>query len=302
MSITRQLMAIGSLAAIMFSMGCGGGGGGSDEIIRVSRQNNSGTYAYFRETVLGEDREFKLGSNDMSGSKDVVELVANTPNAIGYSGMGYATDDVKMLSLSREPGGEAIAPTVENAASGAYPLARALYLYTVGDPNPTLKHYLDWIASAEGQDIVAEVGYVPVEAKEMPDDTPPPPGSIKVSGSDTMLQVAQRWSEVYMQKYPDVNIQVSGGGSGTGIKALIDGTVDIANASRDMKDEERATIAEKGLGELHERTVGLDALAVYVHKDNPLNEISLDDLAEIYGEGGKITNWSQLGSGEGSGN
>ena len=64
---------------------------GADEIIRVSRQSNSGTYAYFREAILGKGRDFKLGSRDMQGSKDVVELVSKTPGAIGYSGMGYAT-------------------------------------------------------------------------------------------------------------------------------------------------------------------------------------------------------------------
>ena len=82
---------------------------GADEIIRVSRQSNSGTYVYFREAVLGKGRDFKLGSRDMQGSKDVVELVSKTPGAIGYSGMGYATPDVKMLARRQE--GRARRPT-----------------------------------------------------------------------------------------------------------------------------------------------------------------------------------------------
>ena len=205
-------------------IGCtsGGGGGGeggaaNDEIVRVSRQNNSGTYAYFRETVLGKEREFKLGSIDQSGSKDVVELVSTTPNAIGYSGMGYATPEVTMLAIETDSG-ELVAPTSENAASRSYPLARGLYIYILGEPVGAMKHYLDWVRSAEGQAIVAEIGYVPVPAVEPPaDQAAPPAATIKIAGSDTMVNLAQAWAERYMGQFPDVSVQVSGGGSGVGI-------------------------------------------------------------------------------------
>jgi phosphate transport system substrate-binding protein len=133
----------------------------SGEITRVSRQNNSGTYVYFREAVLDKN-DFKLGSIDQSGSKDVVSLVSTTPCAIGYSGMGYATDDVKMVPVSKVKGEPGVAPTVENAASGAYPIARPLHIYTAGEPTGAVKEYLDWIMSPEGQQIVLEMGYVPV--------------------------------------------------------------------------------------------------------------------------------------------
>jgi phosphate transport system substrate-binding protein len=78
-------------------------------IIRVGRQNNSGTYAYFRQVVLGPGREFKLGSIDQSGSKDVVALVSRTPCAIGYSGVAYATTEVKALKVAPQPRGVAVA-------------------------------------------------------------------------------------------------------------------------------------------------------------------------------------------------
>jgi ABC-type phosphate transport system substrate-binding protein len=247
--------------------------------------------------VLGEGREFKLGSNDMSGSKDVVEIVSKTPNAIGYSGMGYATDDVKMLRISAEPGSEAVPPTVAAAASGHYPLARPLYVYAAGEPTGALKHFIDWIRSPKGQAIVEQMGYVPVPAVEMTDTTSPPEATIKIGGSDTMINLSQAWAEDYMREFKNVHLQVSGGGSGVGIKALIDGTVQLANASRDMKAEEREQVLARGAGEVKEYRVGLDALAIYVHKDNPLNEISVKELAEIYGDGGTITRWSQLRSG-----
>lgn len=132
-----------------------------DEIIRVSRQNSSGTYQYFREHVL-KKRDFKSGSCDMSGSKDVVELVARTKSAIGYSGMGYATKDVKILKIGTTENAIGFEPTVENVISKAYPLSRALYIYTAGTPDGETKNYLDWILSADGQKIVTAAGYVPV--------------------------------------------------------------------------------------------------------------------------------------------
>jgi phosphate transport system substrate-binding protein len=135
---------------------------GADEIIRVSRQSNSGTYAYFREAVLGKGRDFKLGSRDMHGSKDVVELVSKTPGAIGYSGMGYAISEVKMLRVARTAGEPAFAPTVENTLNHTYPVARPLLMYTLGEPTGEVKKYLDWVHSDAGQEIVRTSGYVPL--------------------------------------------------------------------------------------------------------------------------------------------
>ncbi len=130
--------------------------------MRVSRQNNSGTYHYFREAVLGEGREYKLGSIDQSGSKDVVGLVASTPCAIGYSGMGYKTNDIKWLKVAVEEDGEGVLPSVETASNGTYPISRPLLIYTLGQPEGTVKEYLDWIKSPSGQRVVLELGYVPM--------------------------------------------------------------------------------------------------------------------------------------------
>jgi phosphate transport system substrate-binding protein len=136
--------------------GCAG-----QEIVRVSRQNNSGTYQYFREWALGEG-DFKLGSRDMQGSKDVVDLVERTPCAIGYSGIGYRTHGVKALCVAAEDGGECFAPTPENTFTRRYPISRGLYLYTLGDPAGELAGYLEWIRSEAGQAIVERSGYVPL--------------------------------------------------------------------------------------------------------------------------------------------
>jgi len=133
----------------------------SDDIVRVSRQSSSGTYEFFREHVLG-NKDYKLGSTDLNGSKEVVELVTTTPCAIGYSGMGYATLDVKTLKVAQKKGDPAYAPTVENAMNKTYPIARSLHLYTVGEPQGAVQTYIDWIHSPAGQKIVADTGYVPL--------------------------------------------------------------------------------------------------------------------------------------------
>ncbi|HNX51922.1 MAG TPA: phosphate ABC transporter substrate-binding protein [Thermoanaerobaculaceae bacterium] len=132
-----------------------------DTIVRVSRQSSSGTYEFFREHILGT-KDFKLGSRDMNGSKEVVELVGNTRTAIGYSGMAYTMPTVKMLKLARRTSEPAYEPNVANTVSRAYPLARSLQIYTLGEPQGEVKKYIDWILSPAGQRILEETGYVPV--------------------------------------------------------------------------------------------------------------------------------------------
>lgn len=116
---------------------------------------------------------------------------------------------------------------------------------------------------------------------------------ITVKGSDTMVILAQRWAEKYMGKYSDVAIQVTGGGSGTGISALINGTTDICNASRPMKPSERDKLKTR-YGSLGvEVKVARDGLSVYVNESNPVQELTLGQIKDIYS--GKVTNWNQVG-------
>ena len=138
----------------------------SGEIIRISRQNNSGTYHYFREAVLGKRRDYKLGSTDLSGSKDVVALVSSTPCAIGYSGMGYRTEHVKALPVATTDHVAGVAPSVASVKDGTYPISRPLWIYTLGEPQGAMKDYLDWMRSPAGQKVVLDLGYVPVHDME----------------------------------------------------------------------------------------------------------------------------------------
>ena len=117
-------------------------------------------------------------------------------------------------------------------------------------------------------------------------------GNITVKGSDTMIVLAQRWAEEYMKTHPEATIQVTGGGSGTGIAALINGTTDFANSSRRIKPEER--IAAEGAKKPPVETVAcLDALSVVVHQSNPVKELTVAQVGKIYA--GYINNWKDVG-------
>lgn len=137
-------------------------GAKTDDIVRVSRQNNSGTYQYFREHVVGKKNDYKPGSLDMNGSKDVVALVAKTPGAIGYSGLGYATPDVKILKVSKKKGEPGVVPSIATVHDHTYPISRPMFMYTPNAPPPNVKAYIDWAMSDAGQKIVEETGYVPL--------------------------------------------------------------------------------------------------------------------------------------------
>lgn len=132
-----------------------------DEIVVVSRQNNSGTYVYFKKEVLGKKGKYRQGTLDMHGSKDVVDLVEKTPCAIGYSGLAYATDHIKMACIMKD-GADCVTPSVETASDRSYPIARPLFMYTNGEPQGAIKTYLDWVKSDEGQCILLKKGYAPV--------------------------------------------------------------------------------------------------------------------------------------------
>ena len=117
--------------------------------------------------------------------------------------------------------------------------------------------------------------------------------NITVKGSDTLVILGQRWAEDYMKKNPGISIQVTGGGSGTGIAALINGTTDVAESSRPMKPKEIADVKAKQGKDTLELPVAVDGLAVYVHKTNPVNELTLAQLKAIYT--GATKNWKEVG-------
>ena len=142
--------------------------GGEDRpIVRLSRETNSGTHVYFLENVLRQgDKENKLlFSTDtllLPSSEGIIKETSQNRNAIGYDGLGYVTEEVKVIGVAPDETGDYIYPSVATVNSGLYPIARELYMYTNGEPAGELAVYMDWIFSEEAQKIVADLGFVPI--------------------------------------------------------------------------------------------------------------------------------------------
>ncbi len=142
--------------------------GGEDRpIVLLSRETNSGTHVYFLEEVirLGDTENTALFSPDtllLPSSEGITAEIRQNPNAIGYDGLGYVTDDVKTIAVAASPGAEYVKPGVESVNAGTYPIARPLFMYTRGEPAGLIKEYVDWILGPEGQDIVIQLGFVPL--------------------------------------------------------------------------------------------------------------------------------------------
>ena len=136
----------------------------------------------------------------------------------------------------------------------------------------------------------------PAAPKESAKSTAASPQSITIKGSDTMVHLVTAWAEAYMKAHPEVEISVTGGGSGTGISALLGGSTDICAASRDMTAQEREKASQKGINP-YETTVARDGIAVIVHPSNPIQDLTMEQVRKIYT--GANTNWNQVGGTDG---
>ena len=142
--------------------------GGEDRpIVRLSRETNSGTHVFFLETVvrMGSKTDKSLFSPNtllLPSSEGIIAEVSSNPNAIGYDGLGYIVPSVKTLGIAKREGADYIQPSVELVNDGTYSVSRDLYMYTRGEPHNTILDYLDWIRSPEAQQIVLNLGFVPI--------------------------------------------------------------------------------------------------------------------------------------------
>jgi len=146
--------------------------GGEDRpIVRLSRETNSGTHVYFLENVLrlGQKDNKTLFSTDtllLPSSEGITAEIRQNPNAIGYDGLGYVTNETKVVAVSKTDNGPFIIPSAETVNSGEYPIARDLYMYTAGPPKGVIEAYLNWIMSPDAQKIVKELGFVPISSNQ----------------------------------------------------------------------------------------------------------------------------------------
>ncbi|MDI3279805.1 MAG: phosphate ABC transporter substrate-binding protein [Bacillota bacterium] len=136
-------------------------GGPDAPVVLYGRENNSGTHLFFREHVL-ENENYSPRVQPQAGTAAVVNAVAKDRNGIGYGGLAYA-HGVKALKVKKDAKSPAVAPSLETVKDGSYPISRNLYWYTAGEPEPQVRRFLEWVLSPEGQKIVEEVGYIPLQ-------------------------------------------------------------------------------------------------------------------------------------------
>ncbi|MCD8506335.1 MAG: substrate-binding domain-containing protein [Alkalibacterium thalassium] len=250
----------------------------------VTREVGSGTRDAFAELTGLDD-----GDNDLitaeataqQGTNAVNSTVADDLYAIGYTSVGTLTDSLKAIQIDGVDANE------ENILDGDYDIARNFNVIIGEDLDDVAADFWEFMFSAEGQAIVREVGYIPsdTDAPAYEGSDLDLSGSINVNGSTSVYPVVEAMAEAYQEIHPDVQIAVHSTGSGAGVTSVIEGTSDIGMASRDLDDDETSQVTEV-------RAVALDGIAVVVHPDNPLESLSMDQVADIFR--GDFSTWADI--------
>ena len=263
-------------------------GGPDAEIVVVSREEGSGTRAAFEELVMAAgDSEAVISENALlqQSNGQVRTTVSTTPNSIAYVSFGFLDDSVNTVAI------DDVDPSVANVKNGSYPIFRPLNMLTNGAPSELAQAFLDFILGAAGQEIVAE-DYITVTEEEVMEESYMVPtdlsGQIQLAGSTTVQPLAEVLAEEFMSYNPDLMIEVQGGGSSVGVTSAGEGTVDIGNASRNIKDSEFETFPE-----LQVFTIAYDGIAIVTNPDLELPSLSIDQVKAIFS--GEITNYSEVG-------
>ena len=258
----------------------------SGAITVLSREDGSGTRGAFIELFGIEQKDADgnkvdntIDSAEITNSTSVMmTTVAGNKNAIGYVSLGSLDENqVKAVLID---GAQA---TAENVKDGTYKVSRPFNIATKGEPTGLAKDFIDYILSEEGQAVVEENGYVS-EGNTGAFEGTQPEGKITVGGSSSVTPVMEKLKEAYAAVNPNATIEVQQSDSTTGMTSTIDGTYDIGMASRELKDEEAA--------ELTGQVIALDGIAVIVNKENTIDELTSEDVLNIYT--GATTDWSEI--------
>ena len=250
------------------------------EINVISREAGSGTRGAFIELLAivkdGADQT-SVYADVANGTSIVITSVANNMYSIGYISIGSLGENVKSLSVNN------FAPTAENIVNGTYPLFRTFFIVIKDDENPLRDDFISFILSAQGQEIAAQ-NYVPVWDDFESYLSPGLSGTVVVAGSTSVYPVMSRLAEAYMSFNPGIYVEVHSMGSSAGINQTIEGNVDIGMSSRNLN--------EKELEQIKAIAIAYDGLAIIVNPENPVTNLSLDELSGIFV--GNITRWSNF--------
>ena len=283
-------VALAMTVAVGMLAGCGSndsaqGGAADSAITVVSREDGSGTRGAFIELFgievkndAGEKVDMTTDDAEITNSTSVMMTsVAGNTEAIGYISLGSLNDTVKAVKID---GAEA---TVDNIKSGTYKIARPFNIATKGEVSDVAQDFIKYIMSEDGQKVVEDNGYIS-QGNDGAYESAGLSGKVVVGGSSSVTPVMEKLKEAYVALNPDVTIEVQQSDSTTGMTSTIDGTYDIGMASRELKDEEAA--------QLTPQVIALDGIAVIVNKENPITELTSEDVLNIYT--GVTTDWSEI--------
>ncbi|MCL2171939.1 MAG: substrate-binding domain-containing protein [Defluviitaleaceae bacterium] len=276
----KRIAALSLVGVMAFGLaGCGDNGnpsGSSDIISVVTREDASGTRGAFVElvdiTIDGNDNIY-VEAIVAPGTSVMMTNIAENPLAIGYVSSGVAQNDarVQMLSIN------GVAPTVENILNGTYVIARPfLIAYNTAEGLSDLaQDFVNFIFSAQGQAVISGRNYVPVIPTGAPQYTGGGlSGELVVNGSSSLYSLMGHLVYAYNQLNPDVDIDVHGAGTGQGIAAVRDGLADIALSSRDLRETELAILTPM--------TIAYDGIAVIVHPNNTVTNLTIEQVRNIF--------------------
>ena len=257
----------------------------SKEISVNSREDGSGTRGAFIELFGVEEKaadgtkvdNTTVEANITNSTAVMMTSVAGDPYAIGYISLGSLNDTVKAAKID---GAEA---TTENVANGSYKVARPFNIVTKDGLSDMAKDFVDYIMSAEGQDIIEQNGYIKIDQNAAAYAGSKPEGKIVVAGSSSVSPVMEKLKEAYLAVNTNADIEIQTSDSTTGITSTQEGICDIGMASRDLKDTETGVTAT---------TIAQDGIAVIVNNENPVENLTSDQVKSIFT--GETTVWADV--------
>ena len=258
--------------------------GATGKITVVSREDGSGTRGAFIELFgveqkndAGEKVDYTTVDAELTNNTSVMmTTVAGNPNAIGYISLGSLNDSVKAVKI------DGVEATVENVKSGDYQVCRPFNIVTKDDLSEVAQDFIDFILSVEGQEVVAENGYIALDDVEAYAGSAPE-GKVVVAGSSSVTPVMEKLKEAYAEVNPNAEIEIQQSDSTTGVNSAIEGICDIGMASRDLKDSETGVTAT---------VIAQDGIAVIVNNENPTDDLTVDQVKSIYV--GETTAWDEI--------
>ena len=238
----------------------------------ITREDGSGTRGAFTELfgiVDEDDNDIIIDTAEVTNSTSVmITTVAGNPNAIGYISLGALNEDVKAVQI------DGVDATVDNINNGSYKISRPFNIATRDGLSEQAQDFINYILSDEGQAVIAEEGYISIESTGAYEPAGVS-GDITIAGSSSVTPVMEALREAYIALNPDVNIEIQQSDSSTGMSNVADGLCDIGMASREVRDSE----LEKGLTPT---VIALDGIAVIVNNENPITNLTSEDVYNIY--------------------